>query len=130
MTGLNASRAEFSNVINKGCFFHLCQNIWQKIHDTGLASIYGSNENFCLLMRHIGALAFLPPNEIVAGFEQLKTLLPDIAADVVTWFDENYVNGRIRRTNRNGLEVRVPPLFLPETLSATKSRVGTEDGRF
>ena len=114
---INAALAEFPGAINKGCFFHLCQNIWRKIQNSGLATLYGDDENFCLLMRHIGALAFLPSSEIIDAFESVKSILPDNAAEVVSWFDENYVNGRVRRTYRNGREARVPPLFPPEMWS-------------
>ena len=118
---INASSTEFQTTTNKGCFFHLCQNIWRKIQSCGLSVLYGQDENFCLLMRQIAALAFLPNAEIPEAFGELKNILPPTAEEVVTWFEENYVNGRLRHINRR--EVRVPPLFQPQLWSVYDNEI-------
>ena len=99
---INATHSEFPESINKGCFFHLCQNLWKKIQALGLATEYGNNEDFSLKMRHITALAFLPPSEIPPAFDQIKPLLPSNAEGVIKYFEENYIYGRVRRQLRNG----------------------------
>ncbi|GLV34030.1 hypothetical protein CBL_05050 [Carabus blaptoides fortunei] len=48
-------------------------HIRRKIQSTGLSTKYGQDENLCILMRHIGSLAFLPSMEIPEAFNELKT---------------------------------------------------------
>ena len=71
-------------------------------------------ETTSLLMRHISALAFLPPDEIPAAFDELRGHIPLEANEIIQWFEDNYVYGRIRRQLRNGNIVRSPPLFVPD----------------
>lgn len=114
---INATQSEFPDSINKGCFFHLCQNFWKKIQALGLAIEYGNNEDFSIKLRHITALAFLPPSEIPDAFDQIKPLMPSNAQGVVQYFEDNYVHGRIQRVLRNGTLTRSPPLFPPNLWS-------------
>ncbi|KAL4132814.1 hypothetical protein QTP88_009906 [Uroleucon formosanum] len=97
--------------VQKGCFFHLAQNVWRKIQSCGLAIEYGTNEHFSLHLRYIPALTFLEPNEILASFNEIKQYIP---IEIYSWFDETYVNGKIRRKFRNGKISRSPPLYPPE----------------
>jgi hypothetical protein len=114
---IKAARAEFPNSSNKGCFFHLCQNLWKKIQSERLANEYGNNEEFSIKLRHITALAFLPPAEIPAAFDQVKLLLPQSTAGVVQYFEENYVHGRRRILRDGSITTRLTPLFPPELWS-------------
>jgi MULE transposase domain/FLYWCH zinc finger domain len=110
---INATSREFQGVQNKGCFFHLAQSIYRRIQTSGLSVQYGTDENFSLLIRHIPALAFLPPNDIPAAFDELKGHIPPEANEIVEWFENNYVHGRIRRTLRDDNVIRASPLFPP-----------------
>src|SRR5437763_13191821 len=110
---INAAQTEFPGVQNKGCHFHLAQNVYRKIQAHGLSTRYGTDENFSLLIRHIPALAFLAPDAIPAAFDQLRDNIPDEAGGIIQWFDDNYVNGKLRRTLRDGSQIRIPPLFPP-----------------
>nr|CAG8678882.1 5299_t:CDS:1 [Entrophospora candida] len=110
---INAAQSEFPGSINKGCFFHLCQNVWRKIQTLGLAIEYSNDEDFSIKLRYLTALAFLPPSEIPDAFDQIRPLLPESAAELAQYFENNYVRGRIRRELRNGNVVRSPPLFPP-----------------
>jgi hypothetical protein len=111
---INAACREFQGVQNKGCLFHLAQSIYQKVQSSGLSVQYGTDENFSLKIRHILALAFLPPDDIPAAFDQLKDDIPPEANEIVEWFEEYYVHGRTRRTLRHGNAIRAPPLFPPD----------------
>jgi hypothetical protein len=110
---INAACAEFQGVQNKGCLFHLSQSVYRKVQASGLSVRYGTDENFSLLIRHIPALAFLPSDDIPAAFDQLKDYIPEEANEVVQWFEDNYVHGRIRRSLRDGTVIRAAPLFSP-----------------
>ncbi|POG73192.1 hypothetical protein GLOIN_2v1454966, partial [Rhizophagus irregularis DAOM 181602=DAOM 197198] len=119
---INALRHVFPNIRNKGCFFHLGQSGWRKIQSCGLATRYGNDEHFSLMLRHLFALAFLPSNEIPEAFiNTLKLEMPPEADEVVKWFEENYVYGKIRRHLRNGNTIRGAPLFPPELWSVHDS---------
>ena len=111
---INATRREFEGVQNKGCLFHLAQSIYRKVQSSGLSVQYGTDENFSLKIRHIPALAFLPPDDIPAAFDELKDHIPQEANEIVRWFEEYYVHGRARRTLRNGNVIRATPLFPPD----------------
>ena len=39
----------------KGCFFHLCSNIWKHVQNHGLAQRYNHEEEFALHLRMISA---------------------------------------------------------------------------
>ena len=108
---INASYSEFPNIINKGYFFHLGQSGWRKIQEVGLATQYGNDEHLSLMLHHLFALAFLPSQEIPGAFDILKQEMPSEANDVVQWFENNYVHGRVRRQLLNGTEIRNQPLF-------------------
>ena len=108
---IKAARVEFPNSNNKGCFFHFCQNLWRKIQSEGLANEYGNNEDFSIKLRQITALAFLPPSEIPAAFDQVKLLLPQNAAGIVQYFEKNYVYGRRRTLRGESTTTRLAPLF-------------------
>jgi hypothetical protein len=117
LASINASRHVFPNAENKGCFFHLGQSGWRKIQSCGLATRYGNDEEFSLMLRHLFALAFLPPQEIPEAFDILKLEMPPEANEVVQWFEDNYVHGRIRRHLRNETVIRSAPLFPPQLWS-------------
>jgi hypothetical protein len=102
MAAINAIHAEFQKVQNKGCHFYLSQNIYHKVQKFGLAAQYGSDENFSLLIRHIPALTFLLYDIISSAFDELKTIIPEEANNIVEWFEIYYIRGRIRRITRSG----------------------------
>jgi len=110
---INAARIEFVNVQNKGCHFHLAQNVYRKVQAAGLSARYNSDEPFSMAMRQLPALAFLSPRNIPAAFDELRTIIPTAANDIVLWFEETYIRGRPRRSLRNGNIARFPPLFPP-----------------
>lgn len=117
MAAINAVKFEFPGVQNKGCFFHLGQSVYRKIQNLQLASRYGTDEDFSIKIRQIPALAFLSPLEIPEAFDNLKPQLPEEAADLIKWFEDNYVHGRVRKRLRNGNTTRWPPLFPPDLWS-------------
>ena len=118
---INASHQVFPNVHNKGCFFHLGQSGWRKIQSCGLATRYGNDEQFSLMLRQLFALAFLPSDEIPEAFDTLKLEMPPETDAVIKWFEDNYVHGRAYRHLRNGNIIRSAPLFPPQLWSVYDS---------
>ncbi len=85
----------------------------------GLTIQYRTDENFSLLIRHISAFAFLPSEDIPAAFDELKINMPIEACEIIEWFENYYVHGRVRHTLKNGNVVRSTPLFSPLLWSVT-----------
>jgi len=67
-----------------------------------------------LKLRHIIALAFLPPTEIPGAFDELKSIILEDASEIMQWFENNYVHDRIRRIIRGGNVSRTVLLFPPK----------------
>ncbi|RWR98571.1 hypothetical protein B4U79_05425, partial [Dinothrombium tinctorium] len=91
-------REQFPQARHKGCNFHLGQIIWRRIQGEGLAKFYGENEEGSLLLRHLGALAFLKDEEIEEAYNGLESRFRSEFGGVLVklweWFGENYVKGR------------------------------------
>jgi hypothetical protein len=47
------------------------------------------------MIRHLFALTFLPSQEIPAAFDILKPQMPSEANNLVQWFKDNYVHGKV-----------------------------------
>jgi hypothetical protein len=60
----NAFHVVFPNALIKGCFFHLCQNIYRKVQSSGLQVPYSTDLELQTQIKMVGALAFIPPGEI------------------------------------------------------------------
>lgn len=71
---IKAIKEIFPEVQVYGCFFHLCQCIYRHIQAYGLQNVYGEDEEFAQYIRCLAALAFVPPEEAVNRYEELKKL--------------------------------------------------------
>ena len=78
---LNASKHIFK-FENKGCHFHLAQNIWKHIQQNNLTNIFKKNTVFRILIKSLIALAFLKPKEILKAFNQLKVKLDKVCPKI------------------------------------------------
>ena len=74
-----------------------------------------------MILRHLFVLAFLPPQEIPEAFNILKFEMPSETNEIVQWFEDNYVHGRIRQRLRNETVIRSAPLFSPQLWSVYDS---------
>ena len=73
-----AVRTVFFGSEQVGCWFHYSQCIYRKIQDIGLSREYSSNEIIQTVSRKLFSLPFLPPNEIVWGFQDYENQLQTI----------------------------------------------------
>ena len=93
----------------KGCFIHLYSNIWKHVQNLGLAQRYNHEEEFTLHLRMRFTLAFLPPEDVIEGSEELsdtiRGLYNDTVDDLLQYFEDTYI-GRFRMN-----APRRPPLF-------------------
>ena len=103
---INAFSAHFTHTVVKGCFFHLCQNVWRKIQQFGLATRYKQDKEFAIRVRMLPSLAFATPTDIPELFNQLFIDLPPEAYDLALYFESTYIG---RHTANSAL--MSPPLF-------------------
>lgn len=106
---INAFSGVFPGTDISGCFFHLCSNIWKRIQASGLQQRYNNDAEFSLHLRMIAAVAFVPPNDVIAMFEditdEIRNTFNTDADAVLDYVEDTYI-GRYRRN-----APRRPPLF-------------------
>lgn len=108
---INAINNVFPFAIHSACFFHLQQSIYRKIQALGLVTQYKNVLEFNFRARKIASLAFLPPEKVKEAWGILKSELEDDEIDLVTYFEENYVIGKIRMRFRKKEATRYEPCF-------------------
>ena len=69
------------------CFFHLCQSMWRNVQDKGLSSEYLDNKEFCIFVKSLCALAFVPVKDVVRLFEQLTLNLEEKHQKIADYFE-------------------------------------------
>lgn len=104
IAAINAARKVYSgNAIIHGCFFHLSQSFLKKVCSIGLKKQYSTNMNINTYVKMYMALAFLPCEDIITAFEEIKLDTPKELEDFITYVSEYYIHG----SNGNG--PRYPP---------------------
>ena len=61
---INALKAVFPATLQRGCFFHFCQNLYRSITGHGLKEKYENDPEFALKIRMLSALAFVPTHKV------------------------------------------------------------------
>lgn len=118
----NSVLTVFPRWVVQYCFFHLGQSTYRKVQSSGLQEQYNDPEDRSIkeATHMLLALAFVPPADVLATYDQLKEELPDELEPVQKYFEEYYLMGVRRRGGRRG----VPPRFDPvmwNTYEATVS---------
>ena len=96
---LNASKTVFPTIPTTGCMFHLGQNIYRHVQSEGLQSDYQdpSDDSVRKATHMLLSLAFLPPADVIDGFQKLQDVVPNSMTPILKYFDLNYLRGRRRR---------------------------------
>lgn len=76
-----------------GCFFHFSQAVLRKIGDLGLRRRYDEHRGFCRRVHTLTSLAFLPPDQIRAAFDQLAPYFEDCERPLLKYFEETWIGG-------------------------------------
>ena len=96
---INAFEAAFPDSVAAGCYFHLGQSVYRRVQLLGLAGKFGADDEFKLRVKKLSALAFLPLEKVVEGFEQLQGEFHQGEQELVAYFEATYI-GRVGPAGR------------------------------
>jgi len=101
---INAYENIFTGISHRGCFFHLSQCIWRRLQRISEArKRYCSDPDFARNCHMIGALAFVPPEDVVTAFEKLEQsdfiAENDCLMELLCYFEANYI-GKVTSSGR------------------------------
>ncbi|PZQ99133.1 MAG: hypothetical protein DI539_28760 [Flavobacterium psychrophilum] len=88
---INAINDAFPESAVHGCLFHLMKNMRKCLCDNNMIRDYNNSPEVALNCRTIAALAFVPEHDVPNAFEELKRELGNDYAEVLKWFEKNYV---------------------------------------
>lgn len=112
---INSLHEYFPNTRIRGCFYHFSQCLWRKIQSCAeVLSRYINDEIFALNIRKLLSIAFVPPNDVIASFEQLTNfnffnLNSELLQPLMDYIEDNFIGRYLRPPQR-----RTPPF--PHTL--------------
>lgn len=113
MAAIQSIQKKFPEAEVKCCTFHLTKNIWKKIQQVGFQTHYGNDVEFAVHLRMLGALAFLPANRVIEGYEAIVSLNFFAERDgdetnvgkqiLLDYFESNYIGspGRTQGTRKH-----------------------------
>ena len=97
----NAASLVFPDTVIKGCFFHLCQNVYRQVQSNGLQAVYGANTEIAIQARMIPSLAFVDPGNAEEALDLLSDQLPDELQPIMDYFECIYFGRRTRHGRRS-----------------------------
>ena len=75
-----------------GCLFHFGQCVWRHVQDNGLAKKYQEDDDFRSNIKKLIALAYLPLDDIIKGFDLVAAEFDDDADDFLDYFEKTRYN--------------------------------------
>ena len=90
---INAFEATFPDSVAAGCYFHLGQSVYRRAKLLGLAGKFGADDDSKLRVKKLSALAYLPLEKVVEGFEQLQEEFHQNEQELVAYFEATYIGG-------------------------------------
>ncbi|XP_024875569.1 uncharacterized protein LOC112456975 [Temnothorax curvispinosus] len=106
-----AFRSKFTDCAISGCLFHFSQCIWRHVQSCGLQYNYNSDLRFCLNIKMLMALAFVPVHDVLEAYDEL-IVSPffeeneDALNELIRYFERTWVGERRRTGNK-----RKKPMF-------------------
>ncbi len=111
----NAAQKQFKNCHIYGCYFHLSKAFLEKVKEKSMKEFYAS-QNYRSCYKLMQAIAFLPVEDIVAGFLYLKQFVTNSCISympVLDYFEKTYI-GKLKA---NSQTQRLSPRFSHESWS-------------
>ena len=109
----NSVTSHFHEVRVVRCLFHLAQNVFKRVQNSGLQESYNTNPTIKRKVRSLTVLAVLKIEDVLPTFIEMYNSCQDFPEliPIFDYFGNNYVNGSLRNTNRSLVERRNKPLF-------------------
>ncbi|CAF1005735.1 unnamed protein product [Rotaria magnacalcarata] len=73
------------------CLFRFSQAAWRQVQSKGLTTKYKEDEVFRLNVKQLIALAFVPLDQIIIGFDLICDLFDDDADDLLEYFEKTRI---------------------------------------
>lgn len=80
-----------------GCLFHFSQAVWRQVQNKGLSTKYKEDECFRLNVKKLIALAYVPLDDIITGYDLIVEQFDDDADDFLEYFEKTWIGERKRR---------------------------------
>lgn len=104
---LNSVKEIFGDDRVRCCLFHLCQNVYLHVVSEGLQNLYnGPDRRIKRSVHALCALAFVPEDQVVSHFRQIRDDLPEELDPVIDYFETNYIR-KLKVRKRKGSQGRI-----------------------
>ncbi|XP_025192763.1 uncharacterized protein LOC112592834 [Melanaphis sacchari] len=96
----------FPNIISRGCHFHLSQCVWRKIQSIPtIHEKYITDAEFCIQIRLLPALAYVPVSDVIASFEHLCESdyyieHEELFRPLLDYFEDTWLGKTVRKRRR------------------------------
>ncbi|CAF1108978.1 unnamed protein product [Brachionus calyciflorus] len=114
---LNAVSSVFPESNLSCCFFHFKQSMWRNIQEFGLSIEYRTSHEMYQNLLMPQCLAYLPPDDVVSAFNELKEKIPidkdERLKKFYVYFEETYVSKYTESRGRYNKKILLPtdPMF-------------------
>ena len=102
-----------------GCLFHFGQSVWRHVQSKRLSKKYQEDDDFRSNIKKLIALAYLPLDDIIKGFDLVATEFDDDADDFLDYFEKTWI-GEPKRRGKIFLSIKISILSLFLYRSRTK----------
>jgi hypothetical protein len=103
----NAAKKVWPECHLYGCYFHLSQSIYKYIKKNKLVKEYSASEAFRKNYRQLQALAYLPEEDVIDGFNILKNNCIESFKSVLDYFFNTYI-GDLKQNSNSIRNARFP----------------------
>ena len=83
-----------------GCLFHFGQSVWRHVQNNGLSKKYQEDDTFRANIKKLIALAYLPLDDIIKGFDLVAAEFDDDAEDFLDYFEKTWISEPKKRGKR------------------------------
>ena len=77
--------------------FHFGQSVWRHVQSKGLSKKYQEDDDFRSNIKKLIALAYLPLDDIIKGFDLVAAEFDDDADDFLDYFEKTWIGEPKRR---------------------------------
>ena len=100
IAAMHAFKQVFPLATENYCFFHFSQSMWRKAQNSGIATLYSTDEAIRTQFHSVLGLAFIPEDHVVNAFLELKENSRAEMDDILDLVEDYYILGRRRGRGR------------------------------